>query len=81
MEKAKRQESSTSHRECAGSSSVGAWCVTYSPPIYLQVGYDAEFEPVMSCVIDMAAQYCDVEGIKEADPWCRTLEVSSTSSR
>ncbi|CBJ26042.1 expressed unknown protein [Ectocarpus siliculosus] len=28
----------------------------------------------MSCVIDMAMQYCDVEGVKESDPWCSTLE-------
>ncbi|CAN0286028.1 unnamed protein product [Ectocarpus fasciculatus] len=39
-----------------------------------KVAYDAEFEPVMSCVIDMAMQYCDVEGIRESDPWCSTLE-------
>ncbi|CAM9186390.1 unnamed protein product [Ectocarpus sp. 6 AP-2014] len=39
-----------------------------------KVAYDAEFEPVMSCVIDMAMQYCDVEGVKESDPWCSTLE-------
>ena len=27
-------------------------------------------------MIDMAVQYCDVEGVKEADPWCSTVEVS-----
>lgn len=41
-----------------------------------QVSYDEEFEPVMSCVIDMAMQYCAVDFIKEEDPWCSTLEVS-----
>lgn len=41
-----------------------------------QVSYDAQFEPVMTCVIDMAMQYCDVEGVREADPWCSTLDVS-----
>ena len=40
-----------------------------------QVDYDEEFDPVMTCVIDMAMQYCDVEGVKENDPWCSTLEV------
>lgn len=40
-----------------------------------QVDYDAEFEPIMSCVIDMAVQYCDAEGVKAIDPWCSTLEV------
>eukprot|EP00903_Cladosiphon_okamuranus_P008695 g8331.t1 len=39
-----------------------------------EVAYDAQFEPVMLCVIDMAMQYCDVEGIREADPWCSTLD-------
>ncbi|CAN0115646.1 unnamed protein product [Ascophyllum nodosum] len=39
-----------------------------------EVGYGEEFDPVMTCVVDMAVQYCDVEGIKEQDPWCATLE-------
>lgn len=42
----------------------------------MQVSYDPEFEPVMSCVIDLSLQYCEVDGIKETDPWCTTLEVS-----
>lgn len=29
----------------------------------------------MACVIDMAVQYCDVEGVKEIDPWCKNVEV------
>lgn len=58
--------------------------LTMNPPpphTHTQVAYDAEFEPVMSCVIDMAMQYCDVEGVKESDPWCSTLEVSGPASQ
>lgn len=44
-------------------------------PCVTQVNYDEEFDPVMTCVIDMATQYCDIEGVKEQDPWCTTLEV------
>lgn len=43
-----------------------------------QLGYSSEFDPVISCVVDMAVQYCD--SVKEQDPWCATLEVRSSSS-
>lgn len=46
-----------------------------------QVNYDEEFDPVMTCVIDMAAQYCGIEGVKEQDPWCSTLEVRIIRAR
>lgn len=36
---------------------------------------------MMTCVIDMAMQYCDVEGVKEHDPWCSTLEVRNIRVR
>lgn len=35
----------------------------------------------MSCVIDMSVQYCNVDGIKEKDPWCSTLEVRGRVAR
>ena len=44
----------------------------------MQVSYDLQFEPVMACVVDLAMQYCEVEGVREDDPWCSTLDVSST---
>lgn len=53
-------------------------CTMYSLPCMRQVDYDEEFDPVMTCVIDMAVQYCDVEGVKEHDPWCSTLEVRAS---
>eukprot|EP00752_Nemacystus_decipiens_P005134 g4658.t1 len=39
-----------------------------------EVSYDAQCEPIMECVIDMAMNYCKVEGIREMDPWCSTLD-------
>lgn len=41
-----------------------------------QVDYAPEFTHVMSCVVDVATQYCALDGVKERDDWCNSkLEV------
>ena len=49
-------------------------------PCFRQVAYAEEYDPVLTCVADMSVQYCDIEGVKEQDPWCQTLEVSRPST-
>ncbi|CAN0163634.1 unnamed protein product [Scytosiphon promiscuus] len=60
--------------DSSGGAEAGELIYGYGDPYadLHAVSYDAQFEPIMVCVEELATQYCELEGV--VDPWCNTLE-------